>query len=58
MPTTITTQLREYEKGKITLWKAARGCGISLWEMVEEVKKRGTRVPYGMDDFREDLKAL
>lgn len=58
MPTTITTQLKEYEKRRITLWKAAHDCGLSLWVMVEEVKKRGTQVPYGMKDFREDLKAL
>ena len=54
----IVKSLEEYEKGRTTLWKAARDCGVSLWEMIEEVKKRGTRVPYRMEDFQEDLKAL
>ncbi len=54
----IDKSLEKYEKGRITLWKAARDCGISLWEMVEEVKKRGIQVPYRMEDFQEDLKAL
>ena len=31
----------EYEKGTITLWKAAHNCGISLWEIMEEVHKIG-----------------
>lgn len=54
----IVKALEEYEKGRVTLWKAARDCGVSLWEMIEEVKKRGTRVPYKLEDFQEDLKAL
>ena len=54
----IDKSLEKYDKGRITLWKAARDCGISLWEMIEEVKKRGIRVPYRMEDFQEDLKAL
>lgn len=58
MSTTITTRLKDYEQGRITLWRAAHDCGISLWEMIEEVKKRGTLVPYGMEDLQDDLKAL
>lgn len=58
MPSAITTKLKEYEKGRVTLWKAAHDCGISLWEMIEEVKNRGIRVPYRMEDFQEDLKAI
>ncbi len=60
MLTNITLQksLAEYEKGRTTLWKAARDCGISLWAMMEEVKKRGTQIPYRIEDFQEDLKAL
>lgn len=54
----IDKSLEKYEKGRITLWKAAHDCGISLWEMIEEVKKRGIHVPYQMEDFQEDLKAI
>jgi len=50
--------LIEYEKGKITLWQAARRCDLSIWEMMEEAKKRGTHASYTLDDFREDVKGL
>ena len=43
-PTTLDTLLNQC-KGKEDV-------------MIEEVKKRGTRVPYRMEDFQEDLKAL
>ena len=32
--------LRKFEDGKITLWQAAEGCELSLWEMITEVKKK------------------
>ncbi len=54
----IERRLEEYEQGKITLWEAAEKCGLSLWEMVLEAKKRKVNVPYTCDEFREDLKAL
>jgi len=52
----IERSLREYEEGKITLWQAAKRCGISLWEIIEEVRKREIHVPYTLEDLREDLK--
>jgi len=54
----IDKALQEYEQGRMTLWQAAEECGISLWEMMAEIQKRGTKVPYTSDDLREDLKAL
>ena len=54
----IEKSLQEYEDGKITLWQAARKCGLSLWEMTDEVKKRKIHVPYTIEEFREDLKGL
>jgi len=52
----IERSLKEYEEGKITLWQAAKRCGISLWEIIEEVRKREIHVPYTLEDLREDLK--
>jgi len=52
----IERSLREYEEGKITLWQAAKRCGVSLWEIIEEVRKREIHVPYTFEDLREDLK--
>ena len=54
----IETSLEEYEQGKLTLWQAAEKCGLSLWEMIDEVKKRGVHVPYTLEELKEDLKAF
>ena len=54
----IEKSLDEYEEGKLTLWQAAEKCGLSLWEMINEVKKREIHVPYTLEELREDLKAF
>lgn len=54
----IGKSLEDYEKGKVTLWQAARKCGISLWEMIDKAKEKRTHVPYGLDELKEDLKGL
>lgn len=54
----IEKSLREYESGKITLWQAAKKSGISLWEMIDEVKKRPVQVPYRIEDLKDDLEVI
>jgi predicted HTH domain antitoxin len=54
----VDRSLDEYDAGKLTLWQAAEKCGLSLWEMVDEVKKRNIHVPYTLEDLKEDLKAF
>lgn len=54
----IERSLKDYEEGKLTLWQAAAKCGLSLWEMIDEVRKREVHVPYTLEDLREDLKDL
>ena len=54
----IEKNLQEYEEGKITLWQAARKCGLSVWEMMEEAKRKEVHVPYTLAEFKEDLKGL
>jgi predicted transcriptional regulator len=54
----IEKGLREYDEGKITLWQAAKRCNLPLWEMIEKVRLHHSRVPYGLDDLKEDLKGL
>lgn len=54
----IEKSLREYEEGRITLWQAARRSGLSVWEMIDEAKKREMHVPYTLAEFKEDLKGL
>lgn len=57
-PVTIEKALKDYTDGKITLAKAARLAGISLWDMMEEVKERKIEAQYGVKELEEDLKAL
>ena len=52
----IQRSLEEYEKGKLTLWQAAEKCGLSLWEIIDEIKKRSVHVPYTLEELKEDLK--
>jgi predicted HTH domain antitoxin len=54
----IDSALRDYEKGKMTLWQAAESAKLSLWEMMGEAKLRNICVPYTIDDLKEDIKAL
>lgn len=54
----IERSLEDYEQGKVTLWQAAERCGLSLWEIVIEARKREIHVPYTLEEFREDLKGL
>ncbi len=54
----LVTALKFYSSGKITLWKAARISGISLWQMMEILRQRKIPMQYSEKDLREDLKAL
>ena len=54
----IENCLKEYDEGKITLWQAAKKCNLSLWEMIEKARLHSPRVPYSLDDLKEDLKGL
>jgi len=54
----IENVLHKYEEGKLTLWQAADAVGFSLWEIIREVRIRGIRVPYTVEDLKDDLRAL
>ena len=51
----IEKSLMDYEVGKITLWQAAKRCDMSLWEIMEEAKKKPTYVPYTVEDLKRDI---
>ena len=53
----IKKSLEEYQEGKLTLRHAAKISGLSLWEVIEEFKKRKAYFPYTIEDLRGDLKA-
>jgi predicted HTH domain antitoxin len=49
---------RQYGAGKLTLARAAREAGVSLWEFQAYV--RGQRIPaqYDLEDLAHDLRAM
>lgn len=53
----IEVAARLYREGKATLWKAAEIAGLSLWEMIAELKRRNLELQYGPRELEEDLKA-
>ena len=53
----INKSLKEFQEGKLTLRQAAKISKLSLWEVIEEAKKRKTYFPYTIEDLRDDLKA-
>ena len=49
---------RLYGDGRMTLARAARQAGVSLWEMMDYVRARKISVQYDLEDFGRDLKGL
>ncbi len=50
--------LEDYAAGKISLWETAERCGLSLWEMIQEAKRRHIHVPYDRAEFEKDMTRL
>ncbi len=53
----VKIALKLYSEGKVTLWKAAELAGLSLWEIIEEMEKRGVELQYSLKELEEDLRA-
>lgn len=53
----IEAALKLYKEGKVTLWRAAELAGLSLWEIIEELRKRKVELQYGYRELEEDLRA-
>jgi predicted HTH domain antitoxin len=47
-----------YGRGKITLARAARDAGVSLWEIMDYVRGAKIATQYDLDDLRKDLKGI
>lgn len=47
---------RLYGDGKITLARAAREAGVSLWEMMDYARSKKIPAQYDLEDFKKDLK--
>ena len=50
--------LELYREGLISLGKAAEIAGLSLWEMMELMARKGVPIRYGPEDLEEDLRSL
>ena len=51
----IEDALKAYKEGKISMWKAAKTAGLSLWEFIEILKEKGVEIQYGLRELEEDL---
>lgn len=49
---------RLYGGGKVTLARAAREAGTSLWEMMDYARRRKIPAQYDLEDFPKDLKTV
>lgn len=49
--------LKLYSEGKITLWKAAEMCDVSLREMIKKAAEKGITYQYNYSDLMEDIEA-
>ena len=45
---------RLYGEGKVTLVRAARDAGVSLWEMMDYARSRKVPAQYELEDLRQD----
>ena len=47
--------VRLYGDGKLTLARAARGAGVSLWEMMDYARARKVPAQYDLEELQRDL---
>jgi len=50
--------LELYREGLVSLGKAAEIAGLSLWEMMELMARKGISIRYEPEDLEEDLRTL
>lgn len=50
--------LKEYLKDKISLGKASEIAGISIWEMLDELKKRNVTLNYKMAEAELEIEKI
>lgn len=53
----IEYAIRKIQSGELTLWKAAELINISLWDLIDEIRKRKV-ILYDMEDALNDLEAI
>jgi predicted HTH domain antitoxin len=51
----IEDALKMYREGKVSMWKASKMAGVSLWEFIEILKDRGVEIQYRIRELEEDV---
>ena len=49
---------RQYGEGRVTLARAARDAGVSLWEMIDYARAREVSAQYELEDLQRDLETI
>jgi predicted HTH domain antitoxin len=49
---------RLYGEGKVSLSRAAREANVSLWEMMDYLRKKKITAQYDLEDLERDLKTI
>ncbi len=52
--TKVQKAIEVYKNGEASLEKAAAQSGLSYWEFLDEMAKRGVYLNYSKEDFEED----
>jgi predicted HTH domain antitoxin len=47
-----------YGSGRVTLARAARDAGVTLWEMMDYVRGAKVAAQYDLEDLRKDFKGI
>ena len=50
--------VRLYGDGKLTLARAARETGVSLWQMIDYARARKVTAQYDIEDLRHDVETI
>ena len=50
--------VRLYGDGKLTLARAARDAGVSLWELMDYARARRVPAQYDLEDLKRDLETI
>lgn len=48
----------QYGEGRLSLARAARDAGVSLWEMMSHVRSRRIPAQYDLEDLQHDLTVI
>ncbi len=48
----------QYGEGRLSLARAARDAGVSLWEMMSHARARRIPAQYDLEDLQHDLKVI